>query len=119
MSRARLSMTPAASDRSQVLLCTGSFASQPPGIPFDNQRILDADSVNGLSFLPKSVVVAGSGIIAIEMANIFRKLGSEVTMVVRSNAMQALDRIGLDKTIAETPSSPSRGPTAPRVASHV
>ena len=101
MSRARLSMTPAASDRSQVLLCTGSFASQPPGIPFDNQRILDADSVNGLSFLPKSVVVAGSGIIAIEMANIFRKLGSEVTMVVRSNAMQALDRIGLDDTIAE------------------
>jgi NAD(P) transhydrogenase len=84
-----------------VLLCTGSFASQPPGIPFDNQRILDADSVNGLSFLPKSVVVAGSGIIAIEMANIFRKLGSEVTMVVRSNAMQALDRIGLDDTIAE------------------
>ena len=65
-------MTPAASDRSQVLLCTGSFASQPPGIPFDNKRILDADSVNGLSFLPKSVVVAGSGIIAIEMANIFR-----------------------------------------------
>ena len=101
MSRARLSTTPAASDRSQVLLCTGSFASQPPGIPFDNQRILDADSVNGLSFLPKSVVVAGSGIIAIEMANIFRKLGSEVTMVVRSNAMQALDRIGLDDTIAE------------------
>ena len=85
----------------RLLLCTGSFASQPPGIPFDNKRILDADSVNGLSFLPKSVVVAGSGIIAIEMANIFRKLGSEVTMVVRSNAMQALDRIGLDDTIAE------------------
>ena len=101
MSRARLSMTPAASDRSQVLLCTGSFASQPPGIPFDNQRILDADSVNGLSFLPKSVVVAGSGIIAIEMANIFRKLGAKVTMVVRGDAMQALDRIGLDETIAE------------------
>ena len=32
------------------------------------QRIVDSDSVNGLSFLPRSVVVAGSGIIAIEMA---------------------------------------------------
>jgi len=45
--------------------------------------------------------VAGSGIIAIEMANIFRKLGAEVTMVVRGSAMSALDRIGLDDTIAE------------------
>ena len=86
---------------SKVLLCTGSYASQPPSIPFDGKRVVDSDSVNGLDFLPKSVVVAGSGIIAIEMANIFRKLGAEVTMVVRSTAMSALERIGLDDTIAE------------------
>ena len=64
-----------------------------PGSP-PGKRVVDSDSVNGLDFLPKSVVVAGSGIIAIEMANIFRKLGAEVTMVVRSTGMAALSRIG-------------------------
>jgi pyruvate/2-oxoglutarate dehydrogenase complex dihydrolipoamide dehydrogenase (E3) component len=86
---------------SKVLLCTGSFASHPPGIPFDSTIVHDSDSVNGLTYLPKSVVVAGSGIIAIEMANIFRKLGASVTMVVRGSALSALERIGLDETIAE------------------
>jgi len=85
----------------KVLLCTGSFAKHPPGIPFDSRIVHDSDSVNGLNYLPKSVVVAGSGIIAIEMANIFRKLGASVTMVVRGSALSALERIGLDETIAE------------------
>jgi len=78
----------------KVLLCTGSYASQPPGIPFDGVKICDADSVNKLSFLPKAVVVAGSGIIAIELSNIFRKLGAEVTMVVRSPAQQVCTQGG-------------------------
>ena len=79
----------------KVLLCTGSFARQPPGIPFDNKIVHDSDSVNGLNYLPKSVVVAGSGIIAIEMANIFRKLGASVTMVVRGSALSALPSLAL------------------------
>jgi len=85
----------------KVLLCTGSYATRLKEIPFDGVRILESDSVNAIDFLPRSVVVAGSGIIAIEMANIFRKLGAEVTMVVRGTAKSALDRIGIDETIAE------------------
>ena len=54
----RESESPPAPD--QVLLCTGSFAKHPPGIPFDNRIVHDSDSVNGLNYLPKSVVVAGS-----------------------------------------------------------
>jgi len=84
-----------------VLMCTGSFATRMGSIPFDGRRIFDADSINGLGFLPESVAIVGSGIIAIEYAKIFRKLGAEVTMLVRSNAMSALTRIGLDYTIAE------------------
>ena len=56
--RERESESPPAPD--QVLLCTGSFAKHPPGIPFDSRIVHDSDSVNGLNYLPKSVVVAGS-----------------------------------------------------------
>jgi pyruvate/2-oxoglutarate dehydrogenase complex dihydrolipoamide dehydrogenase (E3) component len=56
-----------------------------------------------LSFLPKSIVITGSGIIAIEYAKIFRNLGTEVTMVIRDNVPRnALMKIGLDKDVAAT-----------------
>ena len=85
----------------KLLLCTGSYPRRPPGIPFDGVQVFDSDTINTLSFLPRSAVVVGSGIIAIEYAKIFRKLGAEVTMIVRGTAMSALERIGLDETIAE------------------
>jgi len=85
----------------KILLCTGSKALQLPGIPFDGKRIFDADSIFHLGHLPSSVVIVGSGIVAIEFARIMRKVGAQVTMVVRGGVMSALERIGLDVTIAE------------------
>jgi len=83
-----------------VLLATGSKPMRPKEIPFDDVRIFDSDSINGLSFLPKSVAVLGSGIIAIEYAKIFRRMGVKVIMLVRSECLSALERIGLDHDIA-------------------
>jgi NAD(P) transhydrogenase len=42
----------------------------------------------------------GAGIIAIEYAKIFRKMGVKVTMLVRSGAKSALERVGLDGDVA-------------------
>ena len=50
----------------KTLLCVGSVPMKVPGVPFDGERIFDADSINMLGFLPKSVAVVGSGIVAIE-----------------------------------------------------
>jgi NAD(P) transhydrogenase len=85
-----------------VLVATGSKPMRPKEVPFDDYRIFDSDTINTLSFLPKSVVVMGSGIIAIEYAKIFRKLGVKVYMLVRSQCLSALERIGLDHDIAAT-----------------
>ena len=43
----------------KVLIATGSRPFQPTNIPFDGVRIFDSDSINGLSYLPKSVVITG------------------------------------------------------------
>ena len=85
-----------------VLIATGSRPFQPPNIPFDGVRVFDSDSINGLNFLPKSVVITGSGIVAIEFAKIFSSLGCEdVTLLIRDNSPKnALMKIGLDKDIA-------------------
>mmetsp|Transcript_84944 Transcript_84944/g.162551 ORF Transcript_84944/g.162551 Transcript_84944/m.162551 type:complete len:870 (-) Transcript_84944:276-2885(-) len=83
-----------------VLVATGSKPMRPKEIPFDDFRIFDSDTINSLSFLPKTVAVLGAGIISIEYAKIFRKLGCKVYMLVRSSCFSALERIGLDHDIA-------------------
>ena len=83
----------------QILIATGSQPFRPPGIPFDDgNRILDSDSINRMSFLPKSIAITGSGIIAVEFAKIFRNLGAAVTLIIRDQVpRKALEKIGLDK----------------------
>ncbi|GKY98022.1 hypothetical protein MPSEU_000760300 [Mayamaea pseudoterrestris] len=87
----------------KILLCTGSQPFRPSGIPFDGKRIFDSDSINAISYLPRSVAITGSGIIAVEFAKIFRNLGAEVTLIIRDNVPRnALQKIGLDKDVAAT-----------------
>ena len=87
----------------KILIATGSTPFRPGGIPFDGKRVFDSDSINTLSYLPKSVAITGSGIIAIEFAKIFKNLGSDVTLIIRDNIPRnALMKIGLDKDISAT-----------------
>lgn len=83
----------------QILIATGSEPFRPTGVPFDaGQRVLDSDSINKLSFLPRSIAITGSGIIAVEFAKIFRNLGAAVTLIIRDQVpRKALEKIGLDK----------------------
>lgn len=52
----RTSTEPLTINTERVLVCTGSTPMMMRGTPFDGARVFDADSINGLSFLPKSVV---------------------------------------------------------------
>jgi NAD(P) transhydrogenase len=81
-----------------VLIATGSQPFRPANIPFDGgRRVLDSDSINKLQFLPRSIAITGSGIIAVEFAKIFRNLGADVTLIIRDLIPRnALAKIGLD-----------------------
>jgi len=84
-----------------ILLCTGSRPFLIPGIPFDGKRVFESDSINTLKYLPKSIAITGSGIVAIEFAQIFARLGADVTLIVRDlNPARALSKIGLDKDLS-------------------
>ena len=65
----------------KILIATGSRPFRPQGIPFDGKRVFDSDSINTLTYLPKSIAITGSGIIAVEFAKIFRNLGAEGTCI--------------------------------------
>jgi NAD(P) transhydrogenase len=65
----------------RVLLATGSRPRHVPAIEVDHEHILDSDSILSLSYIPRTMVVLGSGVIACEYASIFTALGCAVTLV--------------------------------------
>jgi dihydrolipoamide dehydrogenase len=81
-----------------IVIATGSEPTPLPGVSIDNQRILDSTGALELAEVPKHLVVIGAGVIGLELGSVWRRLGSEVTVV------EYLDRIcpGLDDETAKT-----------------
>ena len=65
----------------RVLLATGSRPRHVPAIEVDHEHIVDSDSILSLAYIPRSMVVLGSGVIACEYASIFAALGCAVTLL--------------------------------------
>ncbi len=65
----------------EVIVATGSQPRSVPGITIDRKRIITSDEAIGLKEIPKSIVILGSGAVGVEFASIFRRFGSEVTIV--------------------------------------
>ena len=66
-----------------IVLATGSRPRTPDGVVVDHDRVLDSDSILSMTYLPRSLIVLGAGVIASEYASIFASLGVEVTMIDR------------------------------------
>jgi NAD(P) transhydrogenase len=64
-----------------IVIATGSRPRQPSNVPVDHENVLDSDSILSLIYLPTSLTVLGSGVIACEFASLFAALGVSVTIV--------------------------------------
>jgi dihydrolipoamide dehydrogenase len=67
--------------RKEIIVATGSEPRSVPGVAIDRKRIITSDEAIGLKEIPKSIVILGSGAVGVEFASIFRRFGSEVTIV--------------------------------------
>lgn len=67
--------------RKEIIVATGSAPRSVPGITIDRQRIITSDEAIHLPEVPKSIAVLGSGAVGVEFASIFRRFGSEVTIL--------------------------------------
>jgi len=64
-----------------IIVATGSAARSVPGIEIDRKRIITSDEAIGLKELPKSLVIMGSGAVGVEFASIYRRFGTDVTII--------------------------------------
>jgi len=67
--------------RTEIIVATGSQPRSVPGIEIDRKRIITSDEAINLKEIPKSMAILGSGAVGVEFASIFRRFGSEVTIV--------------------------------------
>jgi dihydrolipoamide dehydrogenase len=65
----------------EVIVATGSAARSVPGIEIDHKRIITSDEAIGLKDVPKTLVIMGSGAVGVEFASIYRRFGSDVTII--------------------------------------
>ncbi len=68
----------------QYLVATGSRAWAPPIDGLEETGYLTSTTAMELTEVPKSLLVLGGGYVALEQAQLFARLGSKVTLLVRS-----------------------------------
>ncbi|HEY2609896.1 MAG TPA: dihydrolipoyl dehydrogenase, partial [Reyranella sp.] len=80
-----------------ILIASGSEVTPLPGVAVDEKKIVSSTGALELAEVPKHLVVVGAGIIGLELGSVWRRLGSEVTVV------EFLDRItpGVDDEITK------------------
>ena len=65
----------------EIIVATGSMPRSVPGVTIDHTRIITSDEAISLRAVPASLVILGSGAVGVEFASIYRRFGSEVTIV--------------------------------------
>ena len=81
----------------QCIIAAGSQALKLPGFPWDDKRVMDSTDALDLADVPKKLLVVGGGIIGLEMATVYRGLGSEVTVVELADQLMP----GADKDLVK------------------
>ena len=92
-----------------VIIATGSIPRALPGADFDDALILDNAGALSIPEVPKRLGVVGAGVIGLEMGSVWRRLGSEVTILealptflgaadeqVAAEALKVFTKQGLD-----------------------
>ena len=64
-----------------VIIATGSKPSSLPFITIDKERIITSTEALSLDEVPKHMIVIGGGVIGLELGQVYRRLGAEVSVV--------------------------------------
>jgi dihydrolipoamide dehydrogenase len=65
----------------KVIIATGSKPSALPGIAIDKKRVITSTEALSLKEKPQSMIVIGGGVIGCELASVFARSGTRVTII--------------------------------------
>lgn len=80
------------------IIATGSEVTPFPGITIDEERIVSSTGILSLKEVPERLTIIGGGIIGLEMASVYSRIGSKVTIVEFQDSIGA----GMDDEVAKS-----------------
>ena len=80
-----------------IIIATGSKPSSLPFIKLDKERVITSTEALKLKEIPKHLIVIGGGVIGLELGQVYKRLGAEVTVI------EYMDRIipGMDAALSK------------------
>src|SRR5262249_1932717 len=64
-----------------IIIATGSVPRSLPNLPIDGKQIITSDEILELKEIPKSLIVLGAGAVGVEFASMYKRFGSDVTIL--------------------------------------
>lgn len=84
-----------------TIIATGSKPSNLPFIELDKERIITSTEALKLKEVPKHMVVIGGGVIGLELGQVYKRLGAEVTVVEYMDRIIPTMDAGLSKELTK------------------
>jgi dihydrolipoamide dehydrogenase len=81
----------------QVIVATGSKARHLPNLPVDQKIVMDNEGALNQESVPKKLAIIGAGVIGLEMGSVWRRVGSEVTVLEATPEFLALADVDVAK----------------------
>jgi dihydrolipoamide dehydrogenase len=84
-------------EAAKSIIATGSKPASLPFIEIDKERIITSTEALSLNEIPKHLIIIGGGVIGLELGQVYRRLGAEVSVV------EFMDRIipGMDASLSK------------------
>ena len=84
-----------------TIIATGSKPSNLPFINLDKERIITSTEALKLKEIPKHLVVIGGGVIGLELGQVYKRLGAEVTVIEYMDRIIPTMDAGLSKELTK------------------
>jgi dihydrolipoamide dehydrogenase len=82
-----------------TIIATGSKPSNLPFITLDKERVITSTEALKLTEIPKHLIVIGGGVIGLELGQVYKRLGAEVTVVEYMDRIIPTMDAGLSKEL--------------------
>jgi len=84
------------------IIATGSKPSSIPGVNIDKKRIITSTESLSLPVRPQSMVIIGGGVIGVELASVYARIGTKVTIIEYMDSLIATMDRELGKALFKT-----------------
>jgi len=88
-------------DSKNIIIATGSKPASLPFVTIDKQRIISSTEALKLKEIPKHLIIIGGGVIGLELGQVYKRLGAEVSIIEYMDKIIPTMDSGLSKELTK------------------